>query len=119
VNIAHDKVVSYLLPVASTLIKAENIGQTICYKVKADTPCAPLTYFPERYLSEWIKKNEGEDVCVYTFERNSAGVKPLVTAYNTLIELLKIDTIILVSCSMRLTIKLFLVYGLYLKNQFY
>jgi hypothetical protein len=86
---------NYSFTEASTLIKAENIGQTICYKVKADTPCAPLTYFPERYLSEWIKKNEGEDVCVYTFERNSAGVKPLVTAYNTLIELLKIDTIIL------------------------
>lgn len=83
--------------IASSLSKAENIAQTICYKVLHNTPCAPLTYFPERYLAEWIKKNDDEDVCVYTFERNNAGVKPLVTAYNTLIDMLNIDTIILVS----------------------
>ncbi len=77
-------------------MKAEQIGDTICYKVKGDTPCAPLAYFPERYLCEWIKKNEGDDVCVYTFERNNAGVKPLTTAYETLIDMLNIDTIILV-----------------------
>jgi len=78
------------------LNKAEHIGDTICYKVVGNTPCYPLSYFPERYLSEWIKKNDGEDVPVYTFERQNAGVKPLVTAYETLVDMLNIDTIILV-----------------------
>ena len=51
------------------------------------------SYFPELYLSQWFA-TQGEKVSIYAFE--NTGVKPLTEAYQTLVNMLEIDTIILV-----------------------
>jgi hypothetical protein len=51
------------------------------------------TYFPELYLAQWFL-SEGEKVSIYAME--NTGVKPLTQAYQALVKLLEIDTIILV-----------------------
>jgi hypothetical protein len=51
------------------------------------------SYFPELYLSRWFT-SQGEKVSIYTFE--NTGVKPLSEAYQALVKLLEVDTIILV-----------------------
>jgi hypothetical protein len=51
------------------------------------------SYFPELYLSRWFT-TQGEKVPIYAFE--NTGVKPLTEAYQALVKLLEIDTIILV-----------------------
>jgi hypothetical protein len=51
-------------------------------------------YFPEKYLSEWFRIYEKEEVSIHCFERT--GVKPLLANYQILIEQLSLDTIILV-----------------------
>jgi hypothetical protein len=50
-------------------------------------------YFPEMYLASWFAA-QGEQVPIYCFERT--GVQPLLTAYQTLIDLLHVDAIILI-----------------------
>ena len=50
-------------------------------------------YFPEMYLAQWFAA-QGEQIPVYCFERT--GVQPLLTAYQTLVDLLQIDAIILI-----------------------
>ena len=50
-------------------------------------------YFPEKYLAQWFAV-QGEQVPIYCFDRT--GVQPLLAAYQILIDLLNIDTIILI-----------------------
>ncbi len=50
-------------------------------------------YFPERSLAKWLAA-QGEPQPVYSFQRS--GVQPLLVAYQTLVDLLKVDTVILV-----------------------
>lgn len=50
-------------------------------------------YFPEKYLAEWFN-HQGEATTIYAFERT--GVKPLLQNYQTLVQQLNLDTIILV-----------------------
>jgi hypothetical protein len=50
-------------------------------------------YFPEMYLAQWFAA-QGEHVPIYCFERT--GVQPLLAAYQTLIDLLRVDAIILI-----------------------
>lgn len=50
-------------------------------------------YFPEKYLAQWFAA-QGEHVPIYCFERT--GVQPLLLAYQTLIDFLHVDAIILV-----------------------
>lgn len=61
--------------------------------VTADTPIH-VDYFPERYLSEWFRKELSQEVPIYCFERT--GVKPLLENYQTLVDKLALDTIVLV-----------------------
>lgn len=61
--------------------------------VTADTPIH-VNYFPERYLSEWFRKEINQEVPIYCFERT--GVKPLLENYQTLVDKLSLDTIVLV-----------------------
>jgi hypothetical protein len=49
-------------------------------------------YFPEKSLAKWLAA-QGEPQPVYSFQRS--GVKPLLTAYQTLVDLLHVDTVIL------------------------
>ncbi len=50
-------------------------------------------YFPEMYLARWFAA-QGEQIPIYCFERT--GVQPLLAAYQTLIDLLHVDAIILI-----------------------
>jgi hypothetical protein len=61
-------------------------------EVTADTQGKSL-YFPEKYLAQWFVA-QGEHIPIYCFERT--GVQPLLTAYQTLVDLLHVDTIILI-----------------------
>ncbi|HXR65533.1 MAG TPA: hypothetical protein VN729_06405 [Ktedonobacteraceae bacterium] len=61
-------------------------------EVTADTQGKSL-YFPEKYLAQWFVA-QGEHVPIYCFERT--GVQPLLTAYQTLVDFLHVDTIILI-----------------------
>ena len=62
-------------------------------RVTADTPLFG-DYFPEKFLADWLLAQENKAVPIYCFERT--GVRPLRQAYETLIDHLKIDTIVLV-----------------------
>jgi len=79
---------SFLRPV-----KMQQLSPTL-FKVTADTPHFHQFYFPEFYLSQWFREQQGEEIPVYCF--NKTGVKPLLKIYQTLIEYLSVDTIILV-----------------------
>jgi hypothetical protein len=61
-------------------------------EVTADTQ-GPGRYFPEKYLAQWFV-TQGEQIPIYCFDRT--GVQPLLVAYQTLIDLLHVDTIILI-----------------------
>lgn len=61
-------------------------------EVTADTP-GRSRYFPEKYLAQWFA-SQGEQIPIYCFDRT--GVEPLLTAYQTLKDLLQLDTIILI-----------------------
>ncbi|HXI71461.1 MAG TPA: DUF1152 domain-containing protein [Verrucomicrobiae bacterium] len=52
-------------------------------------------YFPELYLSQWLSSRFGETP-VYAIERS--GVKPVVSAYEWLVQTLQPDTLILIDC---------------------
>jgi hypothetical protein len=62
-------------------------------KVTANTPIL-TSYFPEFYLSQWFREQQGEEIPIYCFY--CRGVKPLVENYQILIKLLSVDTVILV-----------------------
>ena len=54
----------------------------------------PFPYFPEGYLAQWFKEEQGEALTVWMFKKT--GAAPLVLAYTKLIEHLGIDAIVLV-----------------------
>jgi len=60
--------------------------------VTADTQ-GYVDYFPELYLCQWFQ-TQGESVPIYCFERT--GVQPLLESYQTLVDHLNLDTVILV-----------------------
>ncbi len=68
------------------IINKDLIGANATLKV-------PMTYYPEGYLAEWMKIVYKKDIPIWTF--NKVGVKPLRANYKHLIDLLKIDLIIL------------------------
>jgi hypothetical protein len=51
-------------------------------------------YWPEYFVSKWFREKRKEEVPVFMFERT--GVEPLRKSYQSLVDDLKIDTIILV-----------------------
>jgi hypothetical protein len=53
-----------------------------------------FVYFPEHYLAQWFKEKRGEDVSIWCFHRT--GVRPLLENYQTLIDHLHIDGILLI-----------------------
>jgi hypothetical protein len=53
-----------------------------------------LPYFPEGYLSQWFKEVRNEDIIIWLFA--NSGALPLTRAYQTLVEHLGIDAIILI-----------------------
>lgn len=61
-------------------------------KVTADSEGSKY-YFPEKHLSQWFR-DRGEEVPVYAFHR--VGPAPIHQGYQRLVELLALDTIILV-----------------------
>lgn len=61
-------------------------------KVTADT-LGFYDYFPEQYLSTWFR-SQGQETPIYCFRRT--GFKPLLAAYQALVEALSIDTVILI-----------------------
>ena len=58
-----------------------------------DGSCEPMSYFPERHLSEWLTLC-GENPTVIAFEKT--GVQPLRASYDAVVAKFGIDTIILV-----------------------
>ena len=80
---------SFLPPAQVT--KEERLSPSLL-KVTADTPLF-TDYFPEKFLSQWFRE-QGEEIPIYCFERT--GVKPLLASYKALVQLLSLDTIILV-----------------------
>jgi hypothetical protein len=52
-----------------------------------------VNYFPEGYLCQWYRRL-GQELAVYCFER--VGARPIYRAYKTLVDLLNIDTVLLV-----------------------
>lgn len=77
---------------ALSATKAERLSPVL-FKVDADTPHAN-DYFPEAFLSTWLRETEKLEVPIYCFEQT--GVQPLATAYKILVEKLKLDTIVLI-----------------------
>jgi hypothetical protein len=69
----------------------EQLTSTL-WKITATSP-SQAEYFPEKYLAQWFQR-EGWTVPIYCFQRS--GLKPLKANYQMLVDLLKIDTIILV-----------------------
>jgi len=53
----------------------------------------PEDYFPEKHLAEWFR-GQGEEVSVYTFEKT--GVRPLLRAYEALVQEISADAVVLV-----------------------
>src|SRR5207247_7216277 len=62
------------------------------FEVTADTDRV-RSYFPEYYLCRWFRA-QGEEIPIYGFEQT--GVRPLLAGYQTLVDRLGIDTVLLV-----------------------
>jgi len=77
---------------ALSATKAKRLSSAL-FEVDANTEHA-LDYFPEFFLSSWLRDAEKVEAPIYCFEQS--GVQPLTTAYRTLVEKLNLDTIILV-----------------------
>lgn len=58
----------------------------------------PANYFPEGHLARWLTDHFGEETPVYAIERN--GVRPVATAYEYLVQVIKPDTLLLVDGGM-------------------
>lgn len=69
----------------------EHLNPTVC-AVSSDTT-DHTGYFPEKYLADWFQ-DEGEPITIYAFERT--GVQPLLAGYETLVQHLNLDTVVLV-----------------------
>lgn len=65
-----------------------------CYRVTADSNGHNPHYFPEMYLSRWLREHGHGDVPVYTFCRT--GARPITDAYQMLADELRFDTLIVV-----------------------
>lgn len=62
--------------------------------IDADTD-GSLRYFPEKHLAEWFRKERGEAVTIYCFDRT--GVLPIATAYRNLVTHLGgVDAVVLI-----------------------
>lgn len=72
--------------------KAERLSP-ILFKVDADT-IHSNDYFPEAFLSAWFRESEKVEVPIFCFEQS--GVQPLAAAYQTLVERLNLDAIVLI-----------------------
>jgi hypothetical protein len=77
---------------ALSATKAERLTPTL-FKVDANTVHSN-DYFPEGFLSSWLREKEKLEVPVFCFEQS--GVQPLAAAYRILVEKLNLDTIILI-----------------------
>ena len=66
---------------------------SVLFKVDADTTHSN-DYFPEAFLSTWLRETEKLEVPIYCFEQT--GVQPLAAAFQILVEKLKLDTIVLI-----------------------
>ena len=69
-----------------------------CYAVSSSLkPPREGTYFPELYLTQWLKEKHADEseVVMYAFERD-LGVNPLSNAYCKLVQQFSIDAIVLV-----------------------
>ena len=64
-----------------------------CYRID-DTP-APMPYFPEKHLYDWLKQQGETAPQIYAYS-NRLGVQPLRAAYRYLREEHRLDTLILV-----------------------
>ncbi len=77
---------------ALSATKAERLSPVL-FKIDADTAHSN-DYFPEIFLSSWLRETEKLAVPIYCFEQS--GVQPLVAGYKILAEKLNLDTIILI-----------------------
>jgi len=64
-----------------------------CYRIKDDDRDLSESYFPEKYLKEWLT-TQGHDTTIYAFDRS--GVISFRNTYNYLIDKYKIDTVLLI-----------------------
>lgn len=65
-----------------------------CFKVDTNSKETAADYFPEKYLSQWLKAELGEETPVYAFQK--VGVVQLKNTYQYLVNTLQIDAIVLV-----------------------
>ncbi|MBY0230412.1 MAG: DUF1152 domain-containing protein [Gemmataceae bacterium] len=72
---------------------ATRLGPALWHVTADSSPPGFINYFPEGYLSQWFRA-QGEEVPVFAFPRT--GAVPLRRAYETLVALLGVDTLILV-----------------------
>jgi hypothetical protein len=75
-----------------TLGDGERLSDTLV-GVNADH-AGLFPYFPEHFLAEWFREKRGEDITIWSFHKT--GVRPLLDNYQTLIERLSIDGILLI-----------------------
>ncbi len=61
--------------------------------ITADTE-SPYHYSPERYLAKWFREKRTEEITIWSFE--NTGVRPLLENYQTLVDYLQIDGILLI-----------------------
>lgn len=54
----------------------------------------PEQYFPELHLARWFREARGEEIPIYAFRK--MGVRPLAQAYETLVDELEVDTVLLI-----------------------
>jgi len=73
--------------------EAERLGPALV-KVDADTDRGRASYFPELHLAQWFREDQNSEVTIYCFDHT--GVAPIVNAYADLVDLLGVDTILLV-----------------------
>ena len=62
-------------------------------EVTAQTPMAGGSYFPEKFLCEWLDEQLGISSSIYCFERT--GVAPICEAYEALVDEHAVDTVVL------------------------
>lgn len=63
-------------------------------EVTAETPMGGSSYFPEKFLCEWLDEELGSRNSIFCFERT--GVAPICESYETLVVERDIDTVVLV-----------------------
>ena len=63
-------------------------------EVTAQTPMAGGSYFPEKFLCEWLDEQLGISSSIFCFERT--GVAPICEAYEAVVDEHGVDTVVLV-----------------------